>query len=85
MTVPELYKLLCDAGVEIHIDTLYKARMGGFARKLALICEDVTGIPRERWVFPEKFGSPWDLPKNVEMRYRNLVNKNIEVTSFCEE
>ncbi|NIP32839.1 hypothetical protein GWN26_09080 [Candidatus Saccharibacteria bacterium] len=75
MNVPELHKLLVEAGRDIHIDTLYKARRCGYlSRQLALYCEKATGIPREKWTFPEKFGSAWDLPKSVVSRYKNRIN-----------
>ena len=66
MQVTDLYRLIIGSDVKIHIDTLYKARKAGYmSRSLALICEAVTGINREKWVFPEKFGDPWKLkPKN---------------------
>lgn len=61
MEIPQLYKMIVEKGANIHIDTLYKARQRGcMTKKLALLCEEVTGIPREKWVFPEKFGNPWD-------------------------
>lgn len=61
MEIPDLYKKIVETGAHIHIDTLYKAKQRGFmTKKLALLCEGVTGVPREKWVFPEKFGDPWD-------------------------
>ena len=56
-----LHRLLMASDKGYHIDTIYKARRAGHtSRRLALDAEEVTGIAREKWVFPEKFGTPWD-------------------------
>jgi len=71
MNVPQLHRLLVGAGRTVHIDTIYKAkRTGYFSRGLALDCEEVTGIAREKWVFPEIFGNPWVARKLRKARQR---------------
>ncbi len=60
MDIKKLHLDLQSRGIDLHIDTLKKAKLKGYtSRKLALILEKATGTPRESWVFPEKFGNPW--------------------------
>ena len=57
MTLPEIAEKL-----NIHPDTLYKHRRGAakISSRLAERLEDLTGISHSKWLYPEKYGDPWD-------------------------
>ena len=43
-------------------DTLYRAkRMGYMSKKLAKKLEDITGVKRLMWLYPDVYGDPWKL------------------------
>jgi hypothetical protein len=43
-------------------DTLRKARLrNAVSKRLAKKLENLTGIQRLRWLYPDEFGNPWDI------------------------
>jgi len=47
--------------VGCHIDTLFriKGRRNNPSISLAKKLEEMTGIDRRRWLYPDEFGDPW--------------------------
>ena len=45
----------------VHVDTLFKIKRGvsGPSPKLAKRLEQVTGVTRLKWLYPDEYGSPW--------------------------
>lgn len=57
MDIPELAK---QCGVKP--DTLYKAKRDRYtSKKLAKKLEEITGVKRLMWLYPEEYGDPWKL------------------------
>jgi helix-turn-helix protein len=56
MKITELAK-----AADVHVDTLFKIKRGVSkpSLKLSEILEEITGISRIRWLFPDKYGDPW--------------------------
>jgi hypothetical protein len=47
---------------KVHPDTLYKAkRKGSMSKSLAKKLENITGIKRLMWLYPDEYGDPWRL------------------------
>ncbi len=61
ITVIHLAQLL-----EVTEDTVRKAIKNGASRKMAPKLEEITGIPRLRFLYPDEFGDPW--PEVVRMQ-----------------
>lgn len=56
-TIPELAKALDE-----HPDVIYKARRNqAVSKRLAKKLEDLTGIQRIRWLYPDEFDNPWKI------------------------
>jgi hypothetical protein len=56
-TIPEIAKEL-----KIHPDTLYKAKRNkAISKRLAKKLEDLTGIQRLRWLYPDDYGDHWNI------------------------
>lgn len=60
MKPPTIKELSERAGV--HIDTLFKIKRNVTrpSPKLAKRLEEITGINRDKWLYPDEFGNPWE-------------------------
>ena len=48
--------------LDVHPDTLYKAKRNqAVSKKLAKKLEELTGVQRLRWLYPEDYGDPWEI------------------------
>lgn len=56
MKISELAKI-----ADVHVDTLFKIKRGVSrpSLKLSEALEEITGISRIKWLFPDKYGDPW--------------------------
>lgn len=59
MKRPSMRKIAEEAGC--HIDTIFRIKRDDNkpSPNLAKRLEEVTGIDRRRWLWPEDFGDPW--------------------------
>ena len=67
-----------------------KAGRRSMSVKMALSFERATGIPREMWLFPDIYGSPWEAllksdPETVKKRrgaveeYRKVIGRFLKI------
>lgn len=47
-----------------HVSDL-KCGNRNFTIEMTILFEQITGIPREKWAYPEKHGDPWKELKNI--------------------